>query len=704
LADAQVVVISDCGKKTMTSSSLLKIARQILAAALFAAVASGTLQAATLRLTARTIYKRAVSSNITLSADGAALQLESGEVFEDDGPASGFSYKPNKELLSPGVEIRKQLLIPDPRASKAILMIGRGGELKVDVNGKPQKLGPPKKTFFGEWQAYNIDPAALKPGINEIMIRGTGTVWIARADDSYEALPHRSARSTDGGKSWKVDGLGPTGDIAGEYYVRVRLEHFCSRGSMLLPVMDVANLDGRPLAPPLTAPGPLRIAISTAPGSGNGVTLRVRSGTTYMPGTETWSEWMPLDAAGNLKTPRGRFIQVEATLSTDDPRVTPRLSEITLTTESTFAKENDWTKTVKITGFHNEEIVRTSIPFRYEPFTDPKLRELRKRYRLDEVVGDAKSDLETLTRLAAWTSRQWKWAEWHLDEYYPPWDALDILQKQPDGKPVGGFCQQYNVVLLQAAESFGFVGRDISINSGTLGRPTTIGHEAVEIWSNQFHKWVWIDGMYAYYPADLVTGVPLSLWEVRERQLRLLAGQEAEPTRIVHIVEPVLLPSMPDWLKAALQWQKLDADMSFEEQRLIPRSNFLEQMWPLPLNNGKSGWSWNGFEVWTDAAVPAEPIHPNVITRPGNLEWTLNQAHFVLEPTSTPGDLLVHLDTETPGFEAFLAEIDGGEKASVQPIFSWKLHPGHNRLKVWPRNLAWRDGIASWIDLEMPGM
>ena len=215
---------------------------------------------------------------------------------------------------------------------------------------------------------------------------------------------------------------------------------------------------------------------------------------------------------------------MEATLATADPLVTPRLSQITLTTEPILAK--DWTKAVKVVDFHNEEITRTSIPFQYEAFTQPKLQELRTYYRLDEAVAGAKTDLDIITRLAAWSSRQFKWAEWHLDEYYPPWDALEILKKLPDGKPVGGFCQQYNLVFLQAAESFGFVGRDISINSGTLGRPTIIGHEAVEIWSNQFRKWIWVDGMYGYYAEDSATGVPLSLWELRQRQLRLLRGQE----------------------------------------------------------------------------------------------------------------------------------------------------------------------------------
>lgn len=668
----------------------LRIARRSLGVVAFAAFLLGPAQAATLHLNARAIYERAVSSNITLSPDGSTLQLKSGEVFQDDGPASGFSYKPNSEMLSPGIEIRKQLLIPDPRASKAVLMLGRGGDLKVEVNGHPQKLGAPQKTGWGEWQAYDLDPAAFKPGVNDIVIWGAGMVRIARADDSYAELPHRSARSTDGGKSWSVDRLGPAGDIAGEYYVRVYLKHFLPSGSILLPVMDVANVEGNPLAPPLTAPGPLRVSVSPAPDSQSGVTLRVRSGTTYVPSPETWSEWMPLEREGSLAEPRGRFVQVEMTLSTADPRVTPRLSEITLTTEPQLAK--DWTKAVKVVDFHNEEIVRTSIPFRYEPFTQPKLKELRESYRLDDVVRGAKTELDIITRLAAWASTQWKWGEWHLDQSYPSWDACEILKKLPDGKPVGGFCQQYDLVFLQACESFGFEGRDISIDSGTLGRPTVIGHEPMEIWSNQFRKWIWVDGTAAYYPVDGATGVPLSLWEVRQRQLKVLRGQKVEPTRIVHIVDSVL------------QWRGLDVDMSFAEMRLIPRSNFLEQKWPLPLNNGKGPWTWNGFDVWTDADVPAEMIHPNLVTRPGNFEWTLNQAHFALEPTSTPGEFRVHLDTETPGFETFLAEIDGGEKSPVGAIFPWKLHAGRNRLKVWPRNNAGRDGIASWIDLEMPTM
>jgi hypothetical protein len=82
--------------------------------------------------------------------------------------------------------------------------------------------------------------------------------------------------------------------------------------------------------------------------------------------------------------------------------------------------------------------------------------------------------------------------------------------------------------------------------------------------------------------------------------------------------------------------------------------------------------------------------------------WTvgLNQALYALEPGTKPGIFRVHLDTETPSFETFLAEIDGGEKRSVSSGFTWTLHPGKNHLRVRPRNVSGREGIPSWIALE----
>ena len=63
----------------------------------------------------------------------------------------------------------------------------------------------------------------------------------------------------------------------------------------------------------------------------------------------------------------------------------------------------------------------------------------------------------------------------------------------------------------------------------------------------------------------------------------------------------------------------------------------------------------------------------------------------------------MHLDTETPGFQTFLADIDGKGKSPVPPVFTWTLHEGSNRLRVLPRNKAQRDGIASGVVVDYRG-
>jgi hypothetical protein len=134
--------------------------------------------------------------------------------------------------------------------------------------------------------------------------------------------------------------------------------------------------------------------------------------------------------------------------------------------------------------------------------------------------------------------------------------------------------------------------------------------------------------------------------------------------------------------------------------RLIPRSNFLQEKAPLPLNQGTAEWSWTGSYVWTDDQVPAGMLFGNRVARHSDFEWTLNQAHYVLEAGDKPGVLRVHLDTETPSFDTYLAEMDSGAKKPVPAVFTWKLHRGTNLLNVRPRNRAGREGIASWITLD----
>ncbi len=482
-----------------------------------------------LRFDARAMMAKSVTQDVRLSADGAAAELDEGELFEDDGPAAGYSYQANEERLSDRLWVKKELVIPRPAAKRATLLVAPGGDLRVLVNGKPVEIRPAGKVG-GYWQSYSLPPDVLQQDRNAIVLHGTGKVWIARSDefaaglDASRADPNRSARSTDAGKTWDDGRLGVGGDVDGEYYVRLFLDHYRPSGSLVLPVLDAGNLAGRAVAAPLAALETVRINIQAEAGSAGRIRPRVRSGGTPLPRADNWSPWTALEPEGGvLLAPAGRYLQVALDLSTTDPLRTPRLKSLSI--EAAPKPASDWTAQLRVSEAHNEEIVRSSIPFTYEPFDHPRLKELRATHKLDEVVAGAEDELELMTRLARWSAAQWD--KGHLREGYPPWDALEILKPHADGTPVGGFCQQYNVVFLQACESFGMPGRAVSLGVGDHdeihgGRLKGGGHEVVEIWSNQFRKWVYIDGNLAWYAVDAASRVPLSLFELRQRQLRAL--------------------------------------------------------------------------------------------------------------------------------------------------------------------------------------
>ena len=445
---------------------------------------------ATRELSAEEIFRTWVSRDLRLSPNATSIILDRGEVYEDDGPASGETYQPNVEELSDEVWARKELIVANPRAASATLVSAHRGDPTIRINGKSVPLEPVKVGRFA-WKAFRFDPKILRAGVNTFTFSVDGRLPIA-LDEDYAAgsrtrthHPNRSARSTDGGKTWDDSHLGPEGKLDGEYEVRLFLDH--ERGE------------------------------------------------------------------------------------------TPRLGAIAI--DADHQPASDWAASVVVTAARNDEIVRTAIEFEYEPFDEPRLAQFRREYQLDEVVQGAKTEFDLITRLAFWASVQWKGH--HLAKSYPAWNALEILQAHPDGKRVGGFCQQYNVVFLQACESFGLVGRATSLGPGASEHKFPSGHEVVEIWSNEYRKWVYVDGNLARYAMNPDTKVPLSLWEMRERQFMVLAEKTPAPIELV--------PIAPTTRK----WESL-LDVPYVELRMIPRSNFLQTIAPLPLSQGMDVWSWTG--------------------------------------------------------------------------------------------------------------
>lgn len=642
------------------------------------------------QLDAPTLFARGTSRQLALSADESAIELQRGVVIEDDGPAAGYSYRPNVEKLGLGVFLRKELIVPAPRASAATLLVGQGGELTAQVNGRevPLRLIGRQGNY---WQAWQLPPDALQAGRNTFVLSGTGSVWIAR-DDEYAAgslarrsHPNRSAKSSDGGKTWSDNRLGTGNDVDGEYYVRLHLDQYQASGQLTLGVIDVGNLERRAIGPPLVATGPIRLTVEADGDASTSLRIRARTGTTYVPDPATWSEWSELPGDDYLLSePRGRFLQVELTLLTDDPLRTPSLRSVSISASP--KRPEDWSRNVRVVACDNQRIVRSSIPFQYEPFDHPELAELRRRYKLDQVVAGADSEFALIQRLAGWSAGLWQ--RMHLNESYPPYRALEILSTHPDGTPVGGFCQQYNLVFLQACESFGLVGRLVSIGPGNWTDRIRGGHEAIEIWSNEFRKWIYVDGNAAWYAVDRESQVPLSLRELRQRQLAAFREEPFRPVQVVVIKE------------TKYTWPDLKHWPPLVELRLIPRSNFLQQAAPVPLNQGMRGWFWTGHYVWSDKQIPDRLLYPLRTVRAGDFEWTLNQAELILEATSEPGRLRVHIDTNTPGFQTFQVASDGRLSEQSGSVFEWTLAAGQHSLNVAPRNAAGRAGVSSSLTLD----
>ena len=125
---------------------------------------------------ARTLFDTSVTAARSACRPMAVRSCcEQGVLIEDDGPAAGYSYQPNEELLSEGVWIKKELWIEQPAARQATLLVGRqpGKDpqpLEATINGHAAGWKPAGRA--GRYcEAYRIDPKLLVPGKNEIVLQ-----------------------------------------------------------------------------------------------------------------------------------------------------------------------------------------------------------------------------------------------------------------------------------------------------------------------------------------------------------------------------------------------------------------------------------------------------------------------------------------------------------------------------------------------------
>jgi len=148
--------------------------------------------------------------------------------------------------------------------------------------------------------------------------------------------------------------------------------------------------------------------------------------------------------------------------------------------------------------------------FRFDTFANPKLKELRERYKLDAVVAPGRDEFERQILLLDWVHHQFKKFGRPSTEAL---GALEILKGIEDGQPF--FCVQYAHLYASAAASLGWVDRELALrrHQDPPGGGST-EHLTTEIWSNQHRKWVMMDPTANMHIEK--DGIPLSGFEIRQ--------------------------------------------------------------------------------------------------------------------------------------------------------------------------------------------
>ncbi len=155
------------------------------------------------------------------------------------------------------------------------------------------------------------------------------------------------------------------------------------------------------------------------------------------------------------------------------------------------------------------------LHFTFDP--PEALAALRAEEKIDRVVAGAADDLDAFRTLTAWTRSQF---EPGVPSPYPPLDARIILRDVRSGF-TGGFCAQYNYVLVQALQSLGYRARYVSV----------VNHEVAEAWARDARRWICLDPLHRATYVD-ESGRALSVMELHDRTrrgLRVIPGPGSLP-------------------------------------------------------------------------------------------------------------------------------------------------------------------------------
>jgi hypothetical protein len=349
-------------------------------------------------------------------------------------------------------------------------------------------------------------------------------------------------------------------------------------------------------------------------------------------------------------------------------------------------------ETVEISGdrfrvaeIENPDIVGATFSkrFRYETWSNPKIRQLGDQYLLMQAISKGKDEFHQMVLLNSWVFGQFK-------KFGQPTkhsrNALEILDMIPQGATF--FCVQFASTLLSSSYSVGWTARSIGLHN-LLGKPGSTEHSTVEIWSNQYRKWVMFDPTFEIYIEK--HGVPLNSLEIRSEWFKnggedLVYVKGADQQRFSKADLPISYPgtgftvneSYPDWYSFLMFYGNAD---------LIDRGADSGKDCFMIVDEHNKNVQWHTREVPKDLR---------------DAYWSLGDAKMKIISKGR-GFLSVQLETNTPDFDTFLLKMNGGDWKETTAEFVWPLKNGQNKLSVTTRNKAGVRGPENSVTLEHTG-
>lgn len=450
------------------------------------------------------------------------------------------------------------------------------------------------------------------------------------------------------------------------------------RGAAGVVTTDVLDLGGEGQATEL------RVAAD-----GEGVEVKVRTGTTYFQAPGTWSEWT---AVAGAVEPKGRYAQVRVTVA----------SAVRALRLDWRVRDAAWPGEVAVVSEDVQKIVRSPVEFGYERPDQQDIAWLRERFGLEKVAAGQKTEFEQLRALMRWvvTRPNIRPRPWDAAQARYPWNVRQVLTERGE---IYGHCMSYCEVMIAAAAALGWQGRHWAIHGV---RDTS--HEVPEIWVNSLGKWVYFDPSLDTWYADPESGTPLGLLEMHDRYLKTVLRPEEVQQRGRHVNEDRLRalrgkhpvrcvsgdygygkPWKWDW-----EWDH--GYMSAGWLQLTPRNDWHSRPEPRFGHFGEGAEGFEGFPLYIDAQTPVMGKATLWYTRKRDLWWTLNQASFVL--TRQAAALMgVECGSSQPFPRGYLARVDGSAWKPVEREFQWPLRAGENRLEVVSEDEYGRRGKGSSV-------